>query len=138
MPFNRESYKQIATQGFFSEYLPPCFFLDKKGLNYVPPENCDIIQPYCFTMSKYDQADSRRNIYITELGSYLVLHEYMWNNNLLKELIDFTKSEDYSFSPVINQQGQIYRFEQSYGQTEEVLEESFEICSDYIENISKK
>ena len=37
---------------------------------------------------------------------------------------------------VINQQGQIYRFEQSYGQTEEVLEESFEICSDYIENIS--
>lgn len=89
-------------------------------------------------MSKYDQADSRRNIYIPELGSYLVLHEYMWNNNLLKELIDFTKSEDYSFSPVINQQGQIYRFEQSYGQTEEVLEESFEICSDYIENISKK
>lgn len=138
MPFNRESYKQIATQGFFSEYLPPCFFLDKKVLNYVPPENCDIIQPYCFTMSKYDQADSRRNIYIPELGSYLVLHEYMWNNNLLKELIDFTKSEDYSFSPVINQQGQIYRFEQSYGQTEEVLEESFEICSDYIENISKK
>lgn len=93
MPFNRESYKQIATQGFFSEYLPPCFFLDKKVLNYVPPENCDIIQPYCFTMSKYDQADSRRNIYIPELGSYLVLHEYMWNNNLLKELIDFTKSE---------------------------------------------
>ena len=88
MPFNRESYKQIATQGFFSEYLPPCFFLDKKVLNYVPPENCDIIQPYCFTMSKYDQADSRRNIYIPELGSYLVLHEYMWNNNLLKELIE--------------------------------------------------
>lgn len=54
--------KEIAETGFFPEYLPPCFKLEPKVFLRVPPENCDLIEPYCFTMSRYNNNDARRSI----------------------------------------------------------------------------
>lgn len=42
--------KEIALTGFFSEYLPPCFKLNEKVLNYPPASECDLVRPLSFTM----------------------------------------------------------------------------------------
>lgn len=138
MSIDREKFITLTTQGFFSEYLPSCFVLERKSLNFIPPKSCDTIEPYCFTMSKYDKNDSRRNIYIPEVGSYLVAQNYMRENDIIKELIEFSQQENFSFSPVINQNGVIYKFEQSYGEYGEEIDETIDLKSDYINNVSNK
>lgn len=135
---DKETYKNFTIQGFFSEYLPPCFKLDKKALKFIPPNPCDTIEPYCFTMSKYDKNDSRRNIFIPEIGAYLVAQNYMQEKNIIEELIKFTKTENFSFSPVINQDDIIYKFEQSYGEYDEDIDQVLNTPSNYIDNISNK
>lgn len=135
---DKETYKNFTIQGFFSEYLPPCFKLEKKALSFTPEISCDTIEPYSFTMSKYDKNDSRRNIYIPEIGAYLVAQNYMKENHIIEELINFTKTENFSFSPVINQNNEIYTFEQSYGEYDEEIDQPINIRSNYIDNISNK
>lgn len=76
-------YEELKINGFFSEYLPPCFQLDKKMFNYAPPQNCDLIKPYVFNMSRFNLNDSRRNIYIPEIGSYIVLNNHIKQNVIL-------------------------------------------------------
>ncbi len=125
--------KDIALTGFFSEYLPPCFSLSEKVLNFPPPNDCDIIKPISFTMSRYNGNDARRTIFIPEIGSYLSAHIFMSENNIYKELIQFTESEDYSFSPILGADRSIMRHEQSYGEIGDDVP-----TSEYIHNISKK
>lgn len=128
--------KEIAETGFFSEYLPPCFKLDPKVFMRTPPESCDLIKPYCFTMSRYNGNDARRSIFIPEIGAYLVVQNYMNEKNIVKELVEFTENNDASFSPILGKNDSIMRHEQSYdGITTTQVEE---ISSDYIENIAKK
>lgn len=124
--------KEIALTGFFSEYLPPCFSLNSKVLFYPPPADCDLIKPLGFTMSRYNANDSRRTIFIPEIGSYLSAHMFMSENNIYKELIQFTQTENYSFSPILGENSSIMRHEQSYEKTEESP------TSEYIKNISDK
>lgn len=69
--------KEFVETGLFSEYLPPCFKLDKIFFRRIPPQNCDLIPPICFTMSRYNANDARRNIFIPEIGSYLVMCNYI-------------------------------------------------------------
>lgn len=123
--------KDIAIKGFFSEYLPPCFVLDAKVLQNPPPANCDLIRPMSFTMSRYNGNDARRTIFIPEIGSYLAAHMFMSENDIYKDLIDFTETEDYSFSPILGENNDIMMHEQVYGGIEEH-------ASKYIYNISKK
>lgn len=138
MEVNRAIFKILTTQGFFSEYLPPCFYLDERCLNGIPPLDCDIIKPFCFTMSKYTNNESRRNIYIPEVGSYLVAQNYMFEQGIIEELINFTNEENYSFSPAVNNRGEIYKFELSYGEVGEDVDEWVEINTDYIQNVADK
>lgn len=133
--------KEIAETGFFSEYLPPCFKLDPKVFLRVPSESCDLIEPYCFTMSRYNNNDARRNIFIPEIGAYTVVRNYIRQEQIVKDLVEFTENNDASFSPILGKNDSIVRHEQSYGgTTSQVMELSKleEISSDYIENISKK
>lgn len=125
--------KNIAREGFFSEYLPPCFKVDLKAFNYPPISTCDLIKPYSFTMSRYNGNDSRRNIFIPEIGAYLALCEFVKNANITKELIEFCDGSDHSFSPILKEDDNIAFHEESYGQS--VEEEDF---SEYILNIEKK
>ncbi len=127
--------KEIAETGFFSEYLPPCFKLDLKVFMRAPSENCDLIEPYCFTMSRYNGNDARRSIFIPEIGSYVVVRNYIRQEHIVKELIEFTETEESSFSPILGQNDSIMRHEQSYKGTTNQLEDT---SSDYIENIAKK
>lgn len=140
MSIDREKFITLTTQGFFSEYLPPCFVLKRESLRFTPPISCDTIEPYCFTMSKYDKNDSRRNIFIPEIGSYLVAQNYMQDKDIIKELIEFSQQENFSFSPVVNQNYVIYKFEQSYKEyyEVEVIDEIIDLKSDYIKNVSNK
>lgn len=124
--------KEIALTGFFSEYLPPCFSLNSKILNYPPTADCDLIKPLGFTMSRYNANDSRRTIFIPEIGSYLSVHAFMSNNNIYRELIQFTQTEHYSFSPILGENSVIMRHEQSYDKTNDVP------TSEYLQNISNK
>lgn len=83
-------------------------------------------------MSRYNANDSRRTIFIPEIGSYLSAHMFMSENNIYKELIQFTQTENYSFSPILGENSSIMRHEQSYEKTEESP------TSEYIKNISDK
>ena len=78
-----EIQKQIALTGFFSEYLPPCFYLNPSVLNHTPPQKCDLIPPYSFSMSRFNGNEARRTIFIPEIGSYIVAYMYMKENDII-------------------------------------------------------
>ena len=47
-------YIKILNEGFFSEYLPPCFSLNEEIFSKIPSQNCDLIKPYSFSMSRFN------------------------------------------------------------------------------------
>lgn len=106
--------KKIRNTGFFSEYLPPCFRLDTKVFLHVPQENCDLIQPYSFNMSRFNQNDSRRIISIPEIGAYAITHLYMKETHIIKDLIELTDGNTCSFSPILDKNYRIVRHEEVY------------------------
>lgn len=128
--------KNILLSGLFSEYLPPCFSLNKviAGLG-APPQDCDLVAPCSFTMSRYTAVDARRQIFLPEIASYLVVHKYMVQSGILQELIEFSEDSNHSFSPILGKDDEIYKHEQSYGDNDSPLADT---PSDYIENIAKK
>lgn len=127
--------KEIALTGFFSEYLPSCFLLRKEVLNYPPSQKCDLIPPYSFSMSRFNGNDSRRTIFIPEIGAYIAAYEYMKNNHIIQELIEFSESSNNSFSPILGKEDTIVKHEQSYGKESNI---NFNLNSEYINNIGKK
>lgn len=127
--------KEIALTGFFSEYLPPCFSLDEKVLRNPPPKDCDTIAPYCFSMSRFNGNDARRTIFIPEIGSYLAVYQYMCDNKIIQELIEFTEGQRHSFSPILGENDTIIRHEQVYDSSDA---STLGLRSEYIENIGKK
>lgn len=133
------SYKligqNIALNGFFSEYLPPCFSLDPKVLRRPPSAECDLIPPYSFTMSRFSGNDARRTLFLPEIGSYLAAHIFMDENNIYQELIEYTKTSKHSFSPILDDADNIMYHEQVYSQ----LDEGENIpSSQYISNVGEK
>lgn len=123
----------ISETGFFSEYLPPCFKINREFFSFAPNNKCDLIAPVSFTMSRFNGNNLRRNIYIPEIGSYISVHKYMMEQQIIPELIEFTETSISSFSPILNEDDMIVRHEQSYGEIE-----FDEISSNYIDNIAKK
>lgn len=120
--------KDIALTGFFSEYLPPCFTLDEKILHYPPSKSCDLISPATFSMSRFTKGNARRIISLPEIGSYLVTYHYMKNNDIIRELIEFSEKNSHSFSRDIEESGEIIRHDQIY----------HGVNDKYIENIAQK
>lgn len=127
--------ENIAQTGFFSEYLPPCFQVNIDVFKFPPPKTCDTIAPYTFTMSRFNGNDARRIISIPEIGSYVATHNYINEQNLIKDLIEFTERSNASFSPVLGQDNSIIRHEQAYETLPEIGQA---IPMKYIENIAKK
>ena len=126
---------EIAVSGFFSEYLPPCFKINKKFLQYAPKQNCDLIKPVSFTMSRFNINESRRIISIPEIGAYSVLYNYIKNNDILQEIVEFCDSVDRSFSRILGPDNTIMKHEQVYDENFEVAESS---STNYINNIIEK
>lgn len=127
--------EKIAQTGFFSEYLPPCFQVNVDVFKCPAPKNCDVIAPYTFTMSRFNENDARRTIFIPEIGSYIAAHNYINAKNLLKDLIEFTEQSNASFSPILGQDDSIIRHEQIYESRPEIGQA---IPTQYIDNIAKK
>lgn len=136
MPRNYNEIETVISETvFFSEYLPPCLKLDKKTFLRPPAEKCDLIAPVCFTMSRYNGNDARRNIFIPEIGSYVVTQQYIKREHIIQELIEFSETSDASFSPILGENDNIVRHEQVYGEPVTGFEE---ISSNYIDNIVRK
>lgn len=138
-PMNRD-YKQIgkniAETGFFSEYLPPCFYLNKALLNKPPQiSELDLIPPLTFTMSRYSSSQGRRTVAIPEIGAYLVLQNYFNDMGILQEIIEFTESETCSFSQILGENGTIIRHEQAYDKSNIP---TLETTVGYIDVVSQK
>ena len=128
--------KKIALTGFFSEYLPPCFSLNSKVLNRPPVSDCDLIPPYSFTMSRFNGNDSRRAIFIPEIGAYLAAYNYMSENNIIQELVEYSQTDRHAFSHILSDvDDSIMRHEQVYSQG---LMEEDPSTSVYMLNIGEK
>lgn len=130
-----EIYKKLRLDGFFSEYLPPCFKLEGAMFIMLPPLNCDLIQPCSFTMSRFNANDSRRTIYIPEICAYAVLNEYVKQNKIIEELTEFIDTNEVTFSKIIMDDSSIRKHEQIYGS---VTHQGEKIKSQYIDNVVKK
>ena len=131
----KKIYKDILLDGLFSEYLPPCFKLDERMFCNIPENNCDLIQPYSFTMSRFNTNDSRRTIFIPEIGAHAVLNHYIEENKILEEILNFIDDDEFSFSKIIMDDGSIRKHEQVYGI--EIAKDE-KINSQYIDNVVKK
>ena len=108
---------QVLYDGYFSEYLPPVFTLrnSRVRLDLFPPsEDCDVIEPLTYTMSRFTKNNDRRSIYIPEIGTYLACMNYLKTSNILNEMIDFSKVSTHSFSQILDSDGTLFRHEQSY------------------------
>lgn len=127
--------KDILYNGFFSEYLPWCFSVPDNITRFLPRENCDIIEPYSFTMSRYNGNDSRRTIFIPEIGSFLIACEHMKNNHIYQELIEFSETSKHSFSPILKEDDSIVKHDQVYGVN---TTDTGSFNSDYINNVGQK
>ena len=123
--------KEIIINGFFSEYLPPCFNINSNIINLFKynKKNYDLIPPISFTMSKFTKNNARRTIYIPEICSYLNTCIYARDNKIIKELIEFSDNDIHSFSKDIGDNDEIIRYDQIYNGVKN---------DKYIENISKK
>ncbi len=130
-----EKANELTLKGFFSEYLPPCFKLSPEVLLLSPKNNCDLIVPYSFTMSRHIGNGSRRTIFIPEICAYLATYSYMKSNNIFQELIEFSETSTHSFSPILKPDGSILSHEQAYDIAPLTTENTL---SEYINNISKK
>ena len=130
-----EIYKKLRLDGFFSEYLPPCFKLEGAMFIMLPPQNCDLIQPCSFTMSRFNANDSRRTIYIPEICAYAVLNEYVKQNKIIEELTEFIDTNEVTFSKIIMEDSSIRKHEQVYGSE---MHQGEKIKSQYIDNVVKK
>jgi len=109
--------EQVLYDGYFSEYLPPVFSLrnDKFRLDLYPPsEDCDVIEPLSYTMSRFTKNNDRRCIYIPEIGSFLSCMQYLKNSNILQEMVEYANKSTHSFSHVFEDDGSLFRHEQSY------------------------
>ena len=132
---SRDMYQTIQLEGLFSEYLPPCFKLDEEMLELEPCKGSDSIPPYSFTMSRFTANEARRTLSIPEIGAYLALNQYMKNNNIIEELLEFIENNPVSFSKVIMNDGSIVKHDQVYGGDETG---DTEVKSQYINNTVKK
>lgn len=127
--------KEVALTGFFSEYLPNCFSLDKKILKIVPSETFDKVSPLTFTMSRYTKNQGRRTISIPEICSYLVVQNYIKEESIIKELVEFTQTSNCSFSPILSEGGDVVRHETIYVNSNNP---TVTRRDDYIDNVMDK
>ena len=134
----KKIWKDITMNGFFSEYLPPCFQLDEHILYHIPPRNCDLIPPLSFTMSRYNGNDARRTIFLPEIGTYLAAQECLNTDNILQELIEFTETSSNSFSPILSDDDSIVLHDQSYWDNTACEPIILPVSTQYINNIMKK
>ena len=84
---------------------------------------------------RFNGNDARRTIFIPEVGSYLMVYQYMKQERIIQELIEFIESRHHSFSPILGMGDSIVRHEQVYDFSDA---DGINLSAEYIENIGKK
>lgn len=130
-------------KGFFSEYLPPCFCLNSRGVNVLTDipisHGNDYIDAYKYTMSRFADSVSRRTIFIPDFAAYVAVIKYMIDRDILKELVFFSSRGTHSFSKIVQADGKLTKHEQAYDLARLGTPEGDEfIQSTYIPNVVKK
>ncbi|UUV18023.1 RNA-directed DNA polymerase [Fusobacteria bacterium ZRK30] len=131
---------EFKEDGFFSEYLPSNFNLSNSRINIFnikPSNKTDYIDPYKYTMSRFSKEESRRRtIHLPELAPYVLVSNYICDEDILSELIDFTETYgDNSFSKLLYSDKTIYRHDKDYSNLITTTDES---DLTYLPNIEKK
>lgn len=132
----------LKFKGLFSEYLPSNFNLKSETYNifkdFPVPRSVDYIEPYKFTMSRSKDSGLRRVIQLPEITAYVSAVNYMEENGIIKELINFSAESENSFSKIIREDGEILKHETIYGNAEEEGFFNRDIKSNYIPNVIEK
>lgn len=132
--------KDFLYNGFFSEYLIPSFKLSD-SIDFFTIQLCeksDLVEPLSFNMSRFSEDGKRRVIHLPEFGSYINAVKYMNENDLIKDIIILSEDK-HSFSPILNEDGELLRHEREYGKQIPISEVEQDACvSNYIPNIIKK
>mgnify|MGYP007054926508 CR=1 FL=1 len=87
-------------------------------------------------MSRFNQNDARRIISIPEIGAYAVVHAYMKEKHIVKDLIEFTENNPCSFSPIWSES--IRLFDTSNRTAAMLPQGDIPMPSDYISNLAAK
>ncbi len=136
--------KQFSEEGYFSEYLPPSFSINKNVCvsklfdGTWSLGKLDLSELIAFSMSRFTADDGRRIIQIPELTTYINAVMVMINNNQIEELITSLNS-DVSFSRLIQATGELTRHEKDYTDKailEHMTEQEHELS--YIPTVLKK
>ena len=132
--------KDFLYNGFFSEYLIPSFKLPD-SIDFFTiqlNEKSDLLEPLSFNMSRFSENGKRRIIHIPEFGAYINAVKYMNENDLIKEII-LLSNDKHSFSPILNEDGELSRHEREYGKQIPLSDDEQDACvSTYLPNVIKK
>lgn len=138
---HQQVVEEFKYKGLFSEYLPKNFNLESDKIdifNLDFSEKSDFIDALKFTMSRFTNDEQRRMIYLPELTNYLTLLKYMAENNIISELINFSRENDNSFSKILHSNGSILKHEVNYNFTSTPDDNDEILKSTFIQNIVEK
>jgi len=142
MTVNQKLIDEFKYTSLFSEYLPSSFNIDKTSSKDIysvsTPKSADQLHPLIFTMSNFNKNGKRRQIFIPEIVSYLVLVNHIISTNILTEIIDVSKNSKHSLSKNTNLSNGIDEFikhDIDYGV---VSQNGTDQNLNYINNLSSK
>lgn len=114
----RENFiNEIKNRGIFSEYLPKSYVMPYEQFNIYKfgGSRKDSIEPYTYTMSRFGIVGDRRQISIPDPSAYVALVNYIEDNDdIVSDLINLSKSDNYSFSRIIDSDEKIIEDEKGY------------------------
>lgn len=100
---------KIKEKGIFSEYLPENFNVKTDGWNIygAGASYKDHVEPYSYYMSRFNKTGDKRMISIPEIGTYVSLVNFLYDNKstILRTCIERSKEDKNSFSRFINDNG---------------------------------
>lgn len=108
-------YNEFMKDGFFSEYLSSAFTLENvfDVFSIDLSQKSDFVEPLAFNMSRFTEDGRRRTIFVPELASYIATVKYMKDKGIISNLIAIAEDE-HSFSPLLQQNGEMTRHERDY------------------------
>lgn len=116
---------KIKEKGIFSEYLPENFNVKADGWNIygAGASYKDHVEPYSYYMSRFNKTGDKRMISIPEIGTYVSLVNFLYDNKftILRTCIERSKEDRNSFSRFINDNGGIVDVDFTYGDVTSTL-----------------
>ena len=137
-----EIINKILESCLFSEYLPSEFNtkgLLKECLENIPSESH---KPLCFTMDKFNDYNSRRNIFVPTVISFVDVVEVLYSSTIIDKILNKNKRNKHSLSKIINENNEIKQFSDGYGfvinNDKQITQNNHEVMNDFQNNLKIK